>query len=47
VQEPSSFCLHFAFFILDGLFQFESSQAKQGDNSEAIEQKISTFPKSL
>jgi hypothetical protein len=39
--------LHFAFFILDGLFRFESSQAEQGDHSEAIEQKINTLPKRL
>jgi len=32
----NNFCLHFAFFILDGLFRFESNQAKQGDHSKAI-----------
>jgi hypothetical protein len=45
VQEPNNFCLHFAFFILDGLFRFESSQAKQGNHSEAIEQKNKHFAK--
>jgi len=39
--------LHFVFFILDGLFRFESSQAEQGNHSETIEQKISTLPKRL